>query len=65
MGSMIQASQLIYLKLKATRQKDRADVVELIKAGIDTTACKAYLRAHAPDLVAMFDSLIAQAAAEE
>src|SRR4051794_24197770 len=44
MGSMIQAAQLIYLKLKATRQKDRADVVELIKAGVDTTACKAYLR---------------------
>ena len=64
-GSMIQASQLIYLKLKATRQKDRADVVELIKAGVDTAMCRAYLRAHAPDLVGMFDSLIAQAAAEE
>jgi hypothetical protein len=65
MGSMILAPQLMYLKLKATRQKDRADVVELIKAGVDTAACREYLLAYAPDLVGMFDSLIAQAAAEE
>jgi hypothetical protein len=65
MGSMIEAPELVYLKLKATRQKDRADVVELIKAGIDIAACRGYLTAHAPGLVALFEDSVARAAAEE
>jgi hypothetical protein len=65
MGSMIAAPQLIYLKLRAPRQKDRADVIELIKAGIDVDACRSYLATHAPDLKAIFEAAVATAAAEE
>jgi hypothetical protein len=65
MGAIIGAPQLVYLKLKATRQKDRADVIELIKAGLALEACRAYMAKHAPELVPMFDDLVAKAAAEE
>lgn len=64
-GSMIEAAPLIYMKLKASRLKDRADVVELIKASLDVDACRAYLAANAPRYVAAFDDAVARAAAEE
>ncbi|MEO6772732.1 MAG: hypothetical protein ABI467_06880 [Kofleriaceae bacterium] len=63
-GSMIDAGPLIYLKLKASRLKDQADVVELVKASLDVDACRAYLQAHAQDLVARFDALVERAATE-
>jgi hypothetical protein len=50
MGSIIEAPKLVYLKLKSPRQKDRVDVIELIKAGIDLDACRTYLTRHAPAL---------------
>jgi hypothetical protein len=65
MGSMIRAPQLIYLKLKSPRQKDRADVVELLKAGVEIEACRRYLTTYAPALVAIFEDSVAKAAAEE
>lgn len=65
MGSMIDAPQLVYLKLKSPRQKDRVDVIELIKAGIDLDACRTYLTRHAPALAAMFEDSVVKAAAEE
>jgi hypothetical protein len=65
MGSMIEAPQLVYLKLKSPRQKDRADVIELIKAGIGIDACRTYLTRHAPALVALFEDSVVKAAAEE
>jgi len=65
MGSMIEAPALIYLKLKSPRQKDRVDVIELVKAGVEIDACRRYLTAHAPDLVATFEDAVAKAAAEE
>lgn len=65
MGSMIEAPQLVYLKLKSPRQKDRADVIELIKAGIGIDACRTYLTRHAPALLAMFEDAVVKAAAEE
>ena len=65
MGSMIEAPQLVYLKLKSPRLKDRVDVVELVKAGIDLRACRSYLAANAPGMVAMFEDSVARAAAEE
>jgi hypothetical protein len=64
-GSMIDAPPLIYLKLKSPRHKDRTDVIELVKAGIDVDACRAYLAAHAPAFVALLDEAIARATAEE
>ena len=65
MGEMIAAPQLVYLKLKSPRQKDRVDVIELVKAGVEIDACRNYLTAHAPDLVGPFEDAIAKAAAEE
>jgi hypothetical protein len=65
MGSMIEAPQLVYLKLKSPRQKDRVDVIELVKAGIEVSACRAYLAKHAPALTALFEDAVLKAAAEE
>lgn len=65
MGSVMEAPPLVYLKLKSPRQKDRADVVELVKAGIAIDACRAYLVKHAPDLAVLFEDAVLKAAAEE
>lgn len=65
MGSMIEAPQLIYLKLKSPRQKDRADVIELVKAGVPLDACRLYLTQNAPHLAAAFEEAVLKAAAEE
>jgi hypothetical protein len=65
MGSMIRAPQLVYMKLKSPRQKDRVDVIELVKAGIELEACRRYLVAHAPELAGIFEDLVSKAAAEE
>ena len=64
-GSVIEAAPLVYLKLKASRMQDRADVVALIKASLDVEVCRAYLILHAPALVERFEDLIAVAAAEQ
>jgi hypothetical protein len=65
MGSMIAAPPLVYLKLKSPRQKDRVDVIELIKAGIELDACRIYLTKNAPTLLARFEDAVLEAAAEE
>ena len=62
-GSVIDAAPLVYMKLKASRMQDRADVVALIKSSLDVEACRSYLRTHAPDLGVRFDDLVAIAAA--
>ena len=56
---------LVYLKLKSPRLKDRADVVELIKAGADLAVCRAWLEANAPSLVASLLEAERAARAEE
>ncbi len=53
------------LKLKSPRLKDRADVVELVKAGLSVESVRQYLERYAPPLVARFDECIAQVRAEE
>lgn len=63
-GSIIDVARLIYLKLKASRLQDQADVAGLVKAGLDVEACRAYLVEHAPALVAGFEKLIARATSE-
>jgi hypothetical protein len=63
-GSVIDAAPLVYMKLKASRMQDRADVVALIKSSLDVDACRAYLHANAPAFVSRFDDLVATAAAE-
>lgn len=56
---------LVYLKLKSSRQKDFADVIELIKVGVDLERSRAYLVRHAPGLVGRLDSAVRSAATEE
>jgi len=63
-GSFLEAPALVYLKLKSPRRKDEVDVIELVKAGIDVRACRAWLTTHAPDFVARFDACVTQAEAE-
>jgi hypothetical protein len=64
-GSMIEGPPLIYMKLKSPRHKDRTDVIELVKAGLDVDRCRGYLSAHAPSFVAEFDDAVRRARAEE
>jgi hypothetical protein len=64
-GSFIDVARLVYMKIKASRLQDRADVAGLVKAGLDVDACRAYLGTNAPALVATFDDLVARAAEEE
>ncbi len=64
-GSPIDAPRLIYLKLKSPRQKDRVDVIELVKAGIEIETCRDYLSANAPDMLVAFADAVAKAASEE
>jgi hypothetical protein len=64
-GSILEAPPLVYMKLRAGRLRDRADVAELVKRGLDVTAARTFLATHAPDLVEPFEALVAQAIAEE
>ncbi len=64
-GEIAPAAVLVYLKLKSPRLKDRADVVELIKAGLDAGTVRNYLGANAPMLVPKLDEAVASARAEE
>jgi len=64
-GSIMPVEPLIFMKLKASRLKDRADVVELLKASVDVATCRSYLATHAPSYLAAFDDCVALATAEE
>jgi hypothetical protein len=64
-GSMLEGPPLVYMKLKSPRHKDRTDVIELVKAGLDVDRCRAYLVAHAPSFVGEFDDAVGQARAED
>lgn len=64
-GSVLEAAPLVYMKLKSPRRKDRADIVELIKGGLDTKLGRDYLVTHAPSLVSDFDQCVADAEAEQ
>lgn len=59
-----EAEALVHLKLKSPRMKDAADIVELVKAGIDTARCREWLEGNAPSLVSRFVALVARAEAE-
>ena len=52
------------MKLKSPRRKDAADVVELVKAGVDTVKIANYLASFAPDLTGKFKNLVSEAEAE-
>ncbi len=40
-------------------------MIELIKAGLDVEACRAYLSTNAPSLVAELEAAVARAQAED
>lgn len=63
--SFAPAPVVVYLKLKSPRSKDRTDVIELIKAGIDVDACRQYLVAHASRFIPLFDDAVRTAREEE
>lgn len=52
---------LIYLKLKSPRPRDLADVMELIRLGIERDAIRADLVARSPELVEKWDHALAEA----
>ncbi len=56
---------LVYMKLLAGRARDKSDVIELVKAGINTDAIYSYLRLHAPGFAAPFTILAKQARTED
>jgi hypothetical protein len=56
---------LVHLKLKSGRLQDLADIVGLVKAGVDLDKVTAYLTQHAPELTAKWRSAVATARAEE
>jgi hypothetical protein len=64
-GSIMHAAPLVYMKLKSPRHKDRTDVIELIKSGLDVDGCRDYLTRHAPAFLDPFDDAVARARAEE
>jgi len=55
----------VYLKLRSPRLKDRADVVELVRVGLDVERVRKYLARDAPALVAKLDDCVARVRAEE
>ena len=52
---------LMYLKLKSPRPKDLADVMELIRLGIERDPIRADLVARSPELVEKWDRAVAEA----
>ncbi len=56
---------LLYLRLKSPRAKDRADVIELIKAGADVARARTFLVAHAAQFIPALDRAVEEARAEE
>ena len=63
---VVPLTALVYMKLKAGRQKDLADVVELLKRGeIDLDLVDRYLEKHAPGLMRKWQRTQEIAAREE
>ena len=51
---------LVMMKLDAYRPQDRADVVALLRVGVDLAELRAFLAVHAPDLLARFGVLVGE-----
>lgn len=59
------AEALVFTKLRSPRRKDAADVVELVKSGLDVEPVRRYLTRHSPDLLPKFEALFSDAQAED
>jgi hypothetical protein len=53
------------LKLKAHRRRDKEDVIELLKAGLDEHPVRAFLEEAVPELLDRFKELVTRADEEE
>jgi hypothetical protein len=63
---IVPATALVHMKLTAGRQRDTADLVELLKRGrIDISVIDQYLQLHASNLSRKWDRVKETAAAEE
>jgi hypothetical protein len=52
---------LIYLKLASPRPRDRADVIELIRLGVDRESIRTDLEARSPEVVERWERAVADA----
>lgn len=63
---IVPLTALVYMKLKASRQKDLADLVELLKRGrIDIRGIDHYLEQHVPAYLRQWERVKEMAAQEE
>ena len=62
---VIPVEPLVAMKLVAGRQKDQADVVELVKAGADVQAIESFVRGNFPKKLPLLYRLLNQALEEE
>jgi hypothetical protein len=56
---------LVLMKLVAGRLRDRADVLEMIKAGADVAKLQAFIQSARPGLATTLEELVATAMAED
>jgi hypothetical protein len=62
---VIPVEPLVLMKLVAGRLRDRADVLEMIKAGADVTRLQEFIRNARPGLTKTLEKLVATAIAED
>ena len=62
---MAPVEAVIYLKLVSPRSKDRLDLVELARAGVDLQRVRTYLERHAPSLRPKFEDIVRMAEEED
>lgn len=62
---VIPIEALVYMKLSSPRAKDRVDVIELVKRGMDVPKVERYLDQNAPRLRARLDEAVRIAREEE
>jgi hypothetical protein len=48
------------MKLDAWRAQDRADILALLRIGVDAAELRAFLAEHAPELLPRFGTLIGE-----
>ncbi len=61
---VIPVAALVCMKLLARRPRDRSDIEELVRAGIDVSAVRADVVKHLPELVGTLDALVLNAQAD-
>lgn len=61
---VVSLGALVFMKLIAGRLRDRTDLHELVKAGIDLGEARRYLGTHAPARLSAFEKIVAEAIRE-